>query len=105
MRGAVCVGNLWAVSKHQRDSRNRNPRGVGAGDKGNRKTCGQGRDTDKGEVVKMFIVGVIAAAIVVLLELYGVSVFLALIVKEHRWYRWRKQFEEDENDDSDERGF
>lgn len=53
----------------------------------------------------LFIAGIIAAAIVVLLELYGVSVFLALIVKEHRWYRWRKQFEEDENDDSDERGF
>lgn len=52
----------------------------------------------------LFIAGIIAAAVVVLLELYGVSVFLALIVKEHRWYRWRKQFEEDDNDDSDERG-
>lgn len=43
----------------------------------------------------MFIVGVIAAAIVVLSVLYGVSVFVALIVEE---YRWRKQFEEDKDD-------
>lgn len=90
MRGAVCVGNLWAVSKHQRDSRNRNPRGVGAGDKGNRKTCGQGRDTDKGEVVKMFIVGVIAAAIVVVTALYLVSIFIALVIDD---YKWQKEIE------------
>ena len=43
----------------------------------------------------MFIAGVIAAAIAVLSVLYGVSVFVALIIENRRW---EKQFEEEEND-------
>lgn len=46
----------------------------------------------------LFIVGIIAATIVVLSALYGV---VALMI-EYR--HWEKEFEEDENDDSDERG-
>lgn len=43
----------------------------------------------------LFIVSIIAAAIVVLSALYGV---VALMIRH-----WEKEFEEDENDDSDER--
>ena len=44
----------------------------------------------------LFIVSIIAAAIVVLSALYGV---VALMIRH-----WEKKFEDDENDDSDERG-
>lgn len=45
----------------------------------------------------LFIVGIIAAAIVVLSALYGV---VALMIEYRQWGK----IEEDENDDSDERG-